>query len=131
MEDGCHSQEGEVGLAKDAKSHLLHGSSPIIQVLSFIFQTSFLYLHILVIQHIWTSSLCLQFFISKYLQIFPLLSNSPTTTLPHASIISTATVPKLCAEALLGATVKSQGVSGCFKYPRGSQRHLSETTGLR
>ena len=78
-------QEVKVGWAE---SHLLHMHSPNIPVPDFTFQIFFLYLHILFIYHFWTSSPCLQFFTSTSLQIFPLLSNSPATTLSQASITS-------------------------------------------
>lgn len=53
LNGGCLSylRTWESRTARDAKSHLLHGSSPIIQVPNFMFQTSFFHLHVLLIQH--------------------------------------------------------------------------------
>lgn len=101
-----------------------------------------LHLHISFIHHFWTSSPCLQFFSSTSLQIFPLLSNSPATTLSQASIRSclvcchsTCWVSSQLRKHILRhlrCHHQLRGVSQVFfKSSWKSQQHLSETASLR
>lgn len=104
------SQESEGGLGRVPRSHLLHGSSSSIQAPDFIFQTFPPHPVRLPFLDQLSLPLIFHFFISANL---PTSSQLPChhsiSSQHHILPWSTATVPKLYAEALQGTTVNSEG----------------------